>query len=93
MISESGRWSYLSPDPIGLDGGMNLYGYVGGDPINWIDPWGLRFAESWGAGGAVIGSSIAVGGSIVVDAVTGGFNIPATPAEIAAGTALVSSQH
>lgn len=32
---------YISTDPIGLDGGMNLYAYVGGDPVNKIDPWGL----------------------------------------------------
>jgi RHS repeat-associated protein len=34
-----GRWT--SKDPIGFGGGQaNLYAYVGGDPINWIDPEG-----------------------------------------------------
>jgi RHS repeat-associated protein len=33
---------FLSPDPIGYEGAMNLYGYVGGDPVNWTDPLGLR---------------------------------------------------
>lgn len=28
-------------DPMGEAGGLNLYGYVGGDPINGIDPFGL----------------------------------------------------
>lgn len=37
---ETGR--YISADPIGLGGGMNLYSYVGGDPVNAADPWGLR---------------------------------------------------
>jgi RHS repeat-associated protein len=34
-----GRW--LSRDPIAEQGGINLYGYVGGNPVNWVDPLGL----------------------------------------------------
>jgi len=34
-----GRW--LSRDPIGESGSINLYGYVGNDPLNWIDSLGL----------------------------------------------------
>jgi hypothetical protein len=36
---QTGRW--LSKDPIEEEGGFNLYAYVGGDPINWIDLLGL----------------------------------------------------
>lgn len=32
---------YITPDPIGLNGGANAYGYVGGDPFGAIDPLGL----------------------------------------------------
>jgi hypothetical protein len=32
---------FLQTDPIGTAGGMNIYGYVGGDPVNNTDPWGL----------------------------------------------------
>jgi hypothetical protein len=32
---------FTQEDPIGLAGGMNLYGFAGGDPINFSDPFGL----------------------------------------------------
>ncbi|MBV8685761.1 MAG: RHS repeat-associated core domain-containing protein [Alphaproteobacteria bacterium] len=36
---------FLQPDPIGFNGGMNLYGYAGGDPVNASDPAGLAPKE------------------------------------------------
>ncbi|GIX17138.1 MAG: hypothetical protein KatS3mg119_1324 [Rhodothalassiaceae bacterium] len=34
---------FLEPDPIGFASGqLNLYAYVGGDPVNAIDPFGLK---------------------------------------------------
>ena len=33
---------FISQDPIGLKGGdLNYYRYVGNNPVNRVDPWGL----------------------------------------------------
>jgi RHS repeat-associated protein len=39
--TQSGR--YLTPDPIGQAGGLNLYAFVEGDPVNNVDPLGLQY--------------------------------------------------
>jgi RHS repeat-associated protein len=36
---QAGRW--VSRDPIGLDGGVNVYGYCRGNPVMRLDPFGL----------------------------------------------------
>ncbi len=37
--SEQGR--FTQEDPIGLAGGINLYGFADGDPVGYSDPYGL----------------------------------------------------
>ena len=41
----TGRW--LSRDPIGEEGGINLYGYVSNRPVNLWDPLGLSPSDWW----------------------------------------------
>ena len=60
-----GRW--LSRDPIREAGGLNLYGYVGGDPLGHRDPLGLlNPAEA----ACIAGPNPVCAGGLVGDAVT-----------------------
>jgi RHS repeat-associated protein len=33
---------FTQPDPIGIAGGLNVYGFAAGDPISYSDPYGLK---------------------------------------------------
>jgi RHS repeat-associated protein len=52
LIYNRARWldpkqgRFLTEDPIGFDGGLNLYAYVGNDPTNHSDPLGLIDPDS-----------------------------------------------
>ena len=44
--AEQGRLT--QEDPIGLAGGINVYGFANGDPVTYSDPYGLSAAEKSG---------------------------------------------
>ncbi len=51
--ASAGRW--LNRDPIGIAGGMNLYGYCAGGPVGSVDPWGFYGTGSfWGDAGQIL---------------------------------------
>ena len=58
----SGR--FTQEDPVGLAGGLNLYGFAAGDPVNYSDPFGLCppvNRETWDCGSTYYAGLIARG--------------------------------
>jgi RHS repeat-associated protein len=72
--SHIGLW--LTKDPAGFGGGLNLYAYVGADPINWYDADGAGFWSAVGsfvAGAATaVVAGVAVAGLLAVGGVVAG---------------------
>jgi len=60
---------FTQEDPIGLAGGMNLYGFAGGDPVNFSDPLGL-WVEPQG-----LGTMIAVSNLLKSSATSAAFTV------------------
>ncbi|MFG0312568.1 MAG: AHH domain-containing protein, partial [Phycisphaerales bacterium] len=68
---------FTQQDPIGIAGGLNLYGFANGDPVNFSDPFGLC-GIAGAVGSVVLGAAIGVAtgggysvGAALVDAGTG----------------------
>jgi RHS repeat-associated protein len=66
--ADFGRW--LSRDPLGwaelLPEGPNVYGYVGGNPINHVDPLGLMSKCGWAALAGVTGALLTAGSGYLI---------------------------
>ena len=84
----SGRPKWLNADPAGLAGGLNLYAYVGNDPIAFVDPSGLvQWIPAGKATLGIITNGLGIAASIGLAAVPD----PTLLTKVAAGAVALKS--
>jgi RHS repeat-associated protein len=65
---------FLNPDPTGFSGGMNFFAYANGNPVSYLDPFGLSFwsvATHFAEGvavGAIITAAVIVAAPVIATA-------------------------
>jgi RHS repeat-associated protein len=80
---------FLSSDPLGLAGGLNLYAYAEGDPLSYIDPLGLGAEKMWETGSYLgdVGQFFLGYGDAVAGTVGGLYNMVRHPVRAVQGLA------
>ncbi len=59
---------FISEDPIGIEGGINLFVYVGNNPVNFVDPlglWSFSIEGYYGLGGGIVFGKNPGGGTFI----------------------------
>ena len=88
---------FTQADPIGVAGGLNVFGYAAGDPVTYSDPFGLCKNVSdpdcarWLLAGTVIGGSAGAATALGCAGSTVGVCAAGAPAIVAAGAGIGSS--
>ncbi len=82
---------FLTRDPMGYAGGINLYGYTGNDPVNRLDPNGYMNPGAVFAGAGAGGGGIVLGGIGEAGAGAGaiGVGVALAPVAVVVGLAAV----
>ena len=66
---DTGTGRFVTRDPIGYDGGINLYRYTQNNPVNRSDPSGLMPPFALAGGGVVTSGAVAGEGGLAVAAI------------------------